>query len=324
MAGHSPFVEDPSRGELMALARAHDDHVLLNLNPIPVLHDFAPAVVVAAPAPPNVNKLLASSTRPSDAIITPPPHFSQLGLGLRQVPPALAPAAAVSNGPAVALGLGVVKAGAPLNAGDIANQVAAAVNRATVEISRTIIALNASFSHQIDSARLSASAGIGAAQSSANTTISSVMSTASSINSSAFSAVNVANLAVKTANSQMSSMSALLAADEASLATVSSTISSLSSALASDGQALASASLALSALSSVSSSDVFGLSQSIESLKSSLASEQVSFFLFRTSSRDWAQKRLMVYIVGRTSCLELGAGCAAAGHCRGGCSAFRR
>ena len=65
------------------------------------------------------------------------------------------------------------------NPQDCSNLIIASVNRATVEISRTIIALNATFSQQLQQASISASNGIKSAQVSASSTIFVVVQNAS-------------------------------------------------------------------------------------------------------------------------------------------------
>jgi hypothetical protein len=61
------------------------------------------------------------------------------------------------------------------NPQDCSNLIIASVNRATVEISRTIIALNATFTQQLQQASVSASNGIKSAQGSASSTIAVVV-----------------------------------------------------------------------------------------------------------------------------------------------------
>lgn len=265
MAGRPPFSDDPSLGE-----QVHVDYA--RLDTISALID---SIAVAS----NVNPVSTSSTRPSLAFITPPPYFP--GLELRQDIPPPPPTPSNSVAAAAAPGdlAGLNKAGAPPNSQDIQNQIIAAVDRATVEISRTIIALNATFSQQIDSAQKSASAGIKSAQDQANTTITLVLSTASSISSSAFSVVGVARLAVNTANVQLSSISAALSADESSLSSASLALAAASTSAAQALSSLSSSSSSdVAKLSLSSSSDIAGLSQSIDLLKSSLAFEQVRFW----------------------------------------------
>jgi len=86
------------------------------------------------------------------------------------------------------------------NPQDCSNLIIASVDRATVEISRTIIALNATFSQQLQQASISASNGIKSAQVSATSTIFVVIASASSATSSAFSSLTIANKAVTFAN----------------------------------------------------------------------------------------------------------------------------
>lgn len=108
------------------------------------------------------------------------------------------------------------------NPQDCANLIAASVDRATVEISRTIIALNATFSQQLQQASISASNGIKAAQNSASQTIAIVVQNASIATSSAFSSVTVANRAVTSANFALSSASSQILSINLDLTSVSS------------------------------------------------------------------------------------------------------
>jgi hypothetical protein len=134
------------------------------------------------------------------------------------------------------------------NPQDCSNLIIASVDRATVEISRTIIALNATFSQQLQQVSQSATSGINSAKNSASSTIAVVVQSASVATSSAFSIATVARLAVTSANLALTSANA----------------------------AETSASLSLASLSSVSSSDVAGLSSTITLLQASVISLQVS------------------------------------------------
>jgi hypothetical protein len=147
------------------------------------------------------------------------------------------------------------------NPQDCSNLITASVNRATVEISRTIIALNATFSQQLQQASISASNGIKSAQSSATSTIQVVVLSASSATSSAFSSLTIANLAVTSANFALTNAQ-----------------SSASTAIAAANSSLILASLAVTSLSSASSSDVSSLSSSLSQLQASLSSVQVNTF----------------------------------------------
>jgi len=140
---------------------------------------------------------LPRTTAPQAAAITSPPHF----LDLRQTNPQ-----------------------------DCSNLITASVNRATVEISRTIIALNATFSQQLQQASISASNGIKSAQSSATSTIQIVVLSASSVTSSAFSSLTIANLAVTSANFAVTSISSASSSD---VSTLSSSLSELQASLTS-------------------------------------------------------------------------------------------
>lgn len=144
------------------------------------------------------------------------------------------------------------------NPQDCSNLIRASVDRATVEISRTIIRLNATFSQQLDQARISASNGIKSAQDSATSTIQIVVQSASIATSSAFSSVRIANLAVTSANA------ALTSATEA-LNTVNLALTSALSASTSVNAALATANFALTSALSASNSEVLRLSSSSSS-----------------------------------------------------------
>jgi hypothetical protein len=93
------------------------------------------------------------------------------------------------------------------NPQDCSNLIIASVDRATVEISRTIIALNATFSQQLQQASISASNGIKSAQNSASSMVDIISQSASVATSSAFSSVTVARLAVTSANVAFTSVS---------------------------------------------------------------------------------------------------------------------
>ncbi|KAH8888084.1 hypothetical protein GQ53DRAFT_767980 [Thozetella sp. PMI_491] len=100
---------------------------------------------------------------------------------------------------------------------DCQNLIIASVDRATVEISRTIIRLNATFSQQLQQASISASNGIKSAQDSASSSIGVISSSASVATSSAFSSVTVARLALSTANFAFTSVSSASISDVAKL-----------------------------------------------------------------------------------------------------------
>lgn len=140
------------------------------------------------------------------------------------------------------------------NPQDCSNLIIASVDRATVEISRTIIALNATFSQKLQQASISASNGIKAAQNSASQTISIVVQNASIATSSAFSSVTVANRAVTSANLALSSAN---------------------DALTSASSQIQSVNLDLTSVSSASSSDVLRLSSSLSLAQANLFSVQV-------------------------------------------------
>ena len=146
------------------------------------------------------------------------------------------------------------------NPQDCSNLIIASVDRATVEISRTIIALNATFSQQLQQASVSASNGIKSAQSSATSTIQVVVLSASSATSSAFSSLTIANLAVTSANFALTNAQ-----------------SSASNVIAAANSSLTLANLAVTSISSASSSDVSTLSSSLSQLQASLTSVQVSY-----------------------------------------------
>lgn len=130
------------------------------------------------------------------------------------------------------------------NPQDCQNLINASVDRATVEISRTIIRLNATFSQQLQEASISASNGIKSAQDSASSSIGIVVKSADIANSSAHSSITFVNRQVTSANL------------------------ALTSAQSSANDALSSANLA-------SSSDVARLSSSLNLLRASVTSLQV-------------------------------------------------
>jgi len=103
------------------------------------------------------------------------------------------------------------------NPQDCQNLIIASVDRATVEISRTIIALNATFSQQLQQASISASNGIKAAQDSASSSIGVVVQSADIATSSASFMVTVANRAVVSATSALADASLSSSSDVASL-----------------------------------------------------------------------------------------------------------
>jgi hypothetical protein len=144
------------------------------------------------------------------------------------------------------------------NPQDCSNLITASVNRATVEISRTIISLNTTFSQQLQQASISASNGIKSAQDSATSTINVVALSASSATSSAFSSLTIANLAVTSANFALTNAQA-----------------SASTVIAAANSSLTLANLAVTSISSASSSDVSTLSSSLSELQASLTSVQV-------------------------------------------------
>jgi hypothetical protein len=153
------------------------------------------------------------------------------------------------------------------NPQDCSNLIIASVNRATVEISRTIIALNATFSQQLQQASISASNGIKSAQNSASSTVSVVSQNASIATSSAFSMVTVANLVATSANVALTSVQS-----SASTAMVSANMSIVAAT-----SSLTLARLTLTSVMTASSTDVASLSSSITALQASVASVQVRF-----------------------------------------------
>jgi hypothetical protein len=157
------------------------------------------------------------------------------------------------------------------NPQDCSNLIAASVDRATVEISRTIIALNATFSQQLQQASISASNGIKSAQNSATSTIQVVVLSASSATSSAFSSLTIANLAVTSANFALTNAQ-----------------SSASTVIAAANSSLTLANLAVTSISSASSSDVSTLSSSLSQLQASLTSVQVSYSQVRETPSKFA------------------------------------
>jgi hypothetical protein len=175
--------------------------------------------------PSSSSQLTTSSTLPQNAVITTPPT----PLELRQ------------NNPQ-----------------DCSNLIIASVNSATVEISRTIIALNATFSQQLKQASISADNGIKSAQGSASLTIAIVVQSANIATSSAFSSVTVANLAVTSVNLALTSVQ-----------------SSASAAIFSANSSVTAANLAVTSVSSASSSDVSRLSSSLALLQAQVDSVQV-------------------------------------------------
>jgi hypothetical protein len=165
------------------------------------------------------------------------------------------------------------------NPQDCSNLIIASVNRATVEISRTIIALNATFSQQLQQASISASNGIKSAQSSASSTINVVVQSASVATVAAFSSVTVANLAVTSATSALSnvqsSASTALSIANQSIAAATSSLTLANLALGSAQATITSVNSDLTSVSSASSSDVSRLSASIILLQASVSSVQV-------------------------------------------------
>ncbi|KAF4629711.1 hypothetical protein G7Y89_g8435 [Cudoniella acicularis] len=166
------------------------------------------------------------------------------------------------------------------NPQDCSNLISASVNRATVEISRTIIALNATFSQQLQQASISASNSIKSAQGSASSTIDIVVKSASVATSSAFSSVTVANLIATSANSALTSVqlsaSTAMSVANSSLADASSSLTLANLALTSAQSTITNVNLALTSVSSASSSDVARLSSSLSILQSSVLSVQSS------------------------------------------------
>lgn len=153
------------------------------------------------------------------------------------------------------------------NPQDCSNLITASVNRATVEISRTIIALNATFSQQLQEASISASNGIKQAQNSASSSIGVVVTSASIATSSAFSSLTLANLAVTSVNLALTSAQA----------SASTALASVNSSLDLAQSSISTVNLALLSVSSASSTNVSSLSASIALLQSSISSVQVSF-----------------------------------------------
>jgi hypothetical protein len=205
-----------------------EGHSLLRANLFNIENLLLPNHNVANPASSlPADQSMPRKTAPQAAAITSPPHL----LDLRQ------------NNPQ-----------------DCSNLITASVNSATVEISRTIIALNATFSQQLQQASISASNGIKSAQSSATSTIQVVVLSASSATSSAFSSLTIANLAFTSANFALTNAQ-----------------SSAFTAIAAANSSLTMANLAVTSISSASSSDVSTLSSSLSELQASLTSVQVSF-----------------------------------------------
>jgi hypothetical protein len=174
------------------------DRSLLRTNLFNLENLLFPNHNVAHPASVQRSKLSTpKETAPPDALVTSPPN----PLKLRQ------------NNPQ-----------------DCSNLITASVNRATVEISRTIIALNATFSQQLQQASISASNSIKSAQDSATSTINVVVLSASSVTSSAFSSLKIANLAVTSANFALTNAQASASSD---VSTLSSSLSELQASLTS-------------------------------------------------------------------------------------------
>ncbi|KAF8855013.1 hypothetical protein BDZ45DRAFT_805330 [Acephala macrosclerotiorum] len=186
---------------------------------------------------PSLASAKQTASRPQDALITTPPYVP---LELRQ------------NNPQ-----------------DCSNLIAASVNRATVEISRTIIALNATFSQQLQQAFIDKTNAIISANNSATSTISVISSSASVVTSSAFSSLTLANLAVNTAQAQLSSA-------QLSASTVSSNLDLANLALTSASSTITSLNSGLTSVSSASLSDVSTLSASLSVLQASVVSIQSS------------------------------------------------
>ncbi|KAK2600392.1 hypothetical protein N8I77_009929 [Diaporthe amygdali] len=138
---------------------------------------------------------------------------------------------------------------------DCSNLIAASVDRATVEISRTIIALNATFSQQLQQASISASNAIKSAENSASSSISIVSQNASSATSSASFSLNLANLAVTSVNSALTNANIALASAQSQVLDVN---------------------LVLTSALSASTSDVLRLSSSLSSLEATLVSVKAS------------------------------------------------
>jgi len=116
------------------------------------------------------------------------------------------------------------------NPQDCQNLINASIDRATVEISRTIIALNATFSQQLQQASISASNGIKSAQGSASSTIAVVVQSASIATSAASFSITVANNAVASANFALTSVSS---ASSSGVSTLSSSLLLLQASIAS-------------------------------------------------------------------------------------------
>lgn len=159
------------------------------------------------------------------------------------------------------------------NPQDCANLIAASVDRATVEISRTIIALNATFSQQLQQASISASNGIKSAENSASSSISIVSLNASSATSSASFSLNLANLAVTSVNSALTNANLALASAQSQVVGVNLVLTSALSASTSDVLRLSSS---LTDAFSASTSDVSRLSSSLSSLEANLVSVKVT------------------------------------------------
>ncbi|KAL2068305.1 hypothetical protein VTL71DRAFT_16403 [Oculimacula yallundae] len=102
------------------------------------------------------------------------------------------------------------------------NAIIASVDRATVEVSRTIIALSATFSSQLQEASDSASSGIRAAQTSASASIGDIVSSADAAASSATASLDIANRAMANA---MSAMEELRRTSSSEVAALSSSLS---------------------------------------------------------------------------------------------------
>ncbi|KAL5319870.1 hypothetical protein ACEPPN_012928 [Leptodophora sp. 'Broadleaf-Isolate-01'] len=162
---------------------------------------------------PDASSAVSTTTFPGNALITHPPSH----LDLRQ------------NNPQ-----------------DCQNLIIASVDRATVEISRTIIALNATFSQQVQEASISASNGIKAAQDSASSSIGIVVKSADAATSSASFSLTIANRQVVSATSALADFSLSSSSDVASLSSSLSLLqASLTSAQASASAAIAAAQIAL-------------------------------------------------------------------------------
>lgn len=122
------------------------------------------------------------------------------------------------------------------NPQDCQNLINASVDRATVEISRTIIRLNATFSQQLQQASIDKTNGINSAKNSATSTIKIVVESASSATSSAFFSLTLANRQATSANlalttAQLDASSVSSASSTLFLAS-SSDVSRLSSSVA--------------------------------------------------------------------------------------------